>query len=113
MRELWCRECRKCRQCSEGLSPVGWNSRACILYVQRKRYTTASGYEGGGFSQFGQDPGLLAVSKADLAEIIVWLKSVRAKMNEPVPAQLSYFGRGGLKETMDKYVRALENGVLK
>lgn len=41
MRELWCRECRKCRQCSEGLSPVGWNSRACIQYVQRKRYTTA------------------------------------------------------------------------
>ncbi len=72
-----------------------------------------TGAEGGGFSQFGQDPGLLAVSKTDLAEILVWLKSVRDKINDPVPAQLSYFGRGGLKETMDKYVRTRENGVLK
>ncbi|MBR0299777.1 MAG: hypothetical protein IJQ93_05615, partial [Bacteroidales bacterium] len=61
----------------------------------------------------GQEPGLLAVSKTEITEILVWLKSVRAKMNDPVPAQLSYFGRGGLKETMDKYVRARENGVLK
>ena len=77
------------------------------------RPASASGYEGGGFFQSGQEPGLLAVSKTEITEILVWLKSVRAKMNDPVPAQLSYFGRGGLKETMDKYVRARENGVLK
>lgn len=75
--------------------------------------SSASGFADGGFSQAIQEAGLMTVSKADLAEIIVWLKSVRAKMNDPVPAQLSYFGRGGLKETMDKYGRARANGVLK
>lgn len=75
--------------------------------------SSASGFADGGFSQAIQEAGLMTVSKADLAEIIVWLKSVRAKMNDPVPAQLSYFGRGGLKETIDKYDRARANGVLK